>query len=197
MQLKQQYIEAIYKTKALMIKEEQFDLKSGGKSHIYLNHRNFLSNHKYLELIAKIYLKLLEDKVKDYKLCVLDSVMSPIISSVMSVLNKKDIVVVKDKKLEHGTKQDIYGEITGEVVIIDDMTSTAGMVIRAAKKIREKGGIVRYAIVSACRDETAKENLRKEGIELLNIASFKEIIDMLKPHLSDKEKEIVQKEYNK
>lgn len=195
-QLKQQYIETIYKTKALLIKEEQFDLKSGGKSHIYLNHRNFLSNYKYLELIAKIYLELLKEKVKDYKLCSIDSVMSPIIVGAMCALDNKDIVVVKEKKLEHGTKQDIYGGASGEIVIVDDMTSTGSMIIRAAKKIRENKGIVRYAVVSSCRDKTAKENLKKEGIELLNIASFKEIIGLLEPHLTDKEKEIVEKEYS-
>ncbi|MBW2976848.1 hypothetical protein KY347_05370 [Candidatus Woesearchaeota archaeon] len=194
-ELKQQYVEAVYETKSLLIKEQPFDLKSGGKSHIYLNHRNFLSDYRYLGLVANIYLKVLEKKVKGYKLCAVDSVMSPIITGAMSILGKKDVVMVKGKKLEHGTKEDIYGEICGEVVIIDDMSSTGGTLIEAAKKLRENGGLVNYAVVSACRDETAEKNLGKEGIELLSIAGFKEIIELLMPRLTAKEKDLVRREY--
>lgn len=78
--LKRDYMEAVYKTEALMIKEEPFDLQSGRKSHIYLNHRNFLSHYNYLELIARAYLRLLEPLVRHYRLCAVDSVMSPSLS---------------------------------------------------------------------------------------------------------------------
>ncbi len=194
-QLKHAYIEAVYKTEALMIKEEPFDLQSGGKSHIYLNHRIFLSRYNYIELIARIYLELLAPLVKHYRLCAVDSVMSPILVGAMSVLDKKDIVVVKSKKSEHGVKEDIYGRIAGEVVVVDDMSSTGGTLLEAARKIREKGGLVRYAVVSACRDQRAHENLSKENLELLSIASFREIIDYLKPRLTPQEKELVLREF--
>jgi orotate phosphoribosyltransferase len=193
--LKKEYIEAVYKTEALMIKEEPFDLQSGGKSHIYLNHRMFLSRYNYIELIARIYLELLAPFVKHYRLCAVDSVMSPILVGAMSVLDKKDIVVVKSKKSEHGMKDDIYGRIAGEVVVVDDMSSTGGTLLEAARKIREKGGLVRYAVVSACRDQRAHENLSKEKLELLSIASFREIIDYLNPRLNPREKELVSGEF--
>lgn len=49
--LKSQYIAGIYQTKALLIKEQPFTLQSGKKSHVYLNHRDFLSTHAYLTLV--------------------------------------------------------------------------------------------------------------------------------------------------
>jgi orotate phosphoribosyltransferase len=193
--MKHEYIEAVYKTEALMIKEEPFDLHSGGRSHIYLNHRIFLSRYNYIELIARIYLRLLAPVVKHYRLCAVDSVMSPILVGAMSVLDKKDIVVVKSKKSEHGVKEDIYGRIAGEVVVVDDMSSTGDTLLEAARKIREKGGLVRYAVVSACRDQRAHENLSKEKLELLSITSFKEIIDYLRPHLNPRENELAREEF--
>lgn len=193
--LKQEYIEALYKTEALMIKEEPFDLHAGGKSHIYLNHRMFLSRYNYIELIARIYLKLLAPVVKHYRLCAVDSVMSPILVGAMSVLDKKDIVVVRSMKSEHGVREDIYGRIAGEVVVVDDMSSTGDTLLEAARKIRDKGGLVRYAVVSACRDLRAHENLSKEKLELLSIANFKEIIDTLTPRLDPREKELARKEF--
>ena len=193
--LKQEYIEALHKTEALMIKEEPFDLHSGGKSHIYLNHRMFLSRYNYIELIARIYLRLLTSVVKHYRVCAVDSVMSPILVGAMSVLEKKDIVVVKSMKSEHGVREDIYGRIAGEIVVVDDMSSTGDTLLEAARKIRDKGGLVRYAVVSACRDQRAHENLSREKLELLSITNFREIMDYLKPRLNTREKELVEREF--
>jgi len=193
--LKQEYIEALHKTEALMIKEEPFDLHSGGKSHIYLNHRMFLSRYNYIELIARIYLRLLTSVVKHYRVCAVDSVMSPILVGAMSVLEKKDIVVVKSMKSEHGVREDIYGRIAGEIVVVDDMSSTGDTLLEAARKIRDKGGLVRYAVVSACRDQRAHENLSREKLELLSITNFREIVDCLKPRLNPREKELVEREF--
>ncbi|MBW2989316.1 hypothetical protein KY358_03290 [Candidatus Woesearchaeota archaeon] len=193
-ELKQDYVDAVYETRALMIKEQPFDLKSGGKSHIYLNHRNLLSDSKNLRLIAELYNELIKCRVEEYKLCAVDSVMSPIIVGAMSILSGKDIIAVKSKKLEHGTKEDIYGDTSGEVVVIDDMTSSGSTILSAAKKLKEKKASVRYAVVSACRDDKAKENLEKEGIQLLSIASFREIIGMLKGKLGEKELRLAEKE---
>ncbi len=193
--LKREYIEAVYKTEALMIKEEPFDLQSGKRSHIYLNHRIFLSRYNYIELIARIYVRLLTPVVKHHQLGAVDSVMSPILVGAMSVLDKRDIVVVKSKKSERGLKDDIYGRIAGEVVLIDDMSSTGSTLLEGARKIREKGGLVRYAVVSACRDQVAQENLAKEKIELLHITNFREIISHLKPKLSPRERSLISEEF--
>jgi len=194
-ELKQLYINGVYKSKALLVREEPFTLQSGRKSHIYLNHRNFLAQSEYLILVAKIYWKLIQEVIQEYKLGVVDSVMSPIIVGALSGLASKNLVVIKSAKLEHGTKEDIYGDCSGEIVIIDDMTSTGGMIIEAAQKIRKSGGSINYAIVSACRDQTAKDNLAKENIKLLSIATFDEIIAGLRSQLTNKEKELITKEH--
>jgi orotate phosphoribosyltransferase len=121
--------------------------------------------------------------------------MSPILVGAMSVLEKKDIVVVRSRKSEHGVKDDIYGRIAGEIVVVDDMSSTGSTLLEAARKIRDRGGLVRYAVVSACRDQRAQENLSMEKLELLSITNFREITDYLKPRLSSREKELVEREF--
>ena len=193
--LKNQYIKAIYEAKALMISETPLTLASGGKSHVYVNHRNFLPHHQHLELIARIYLKLLEPQVKEYRLGVVDSTMSPILVGAMCALGRRDVVIVKVKKTEHGTKEETFGDISGEVVLVDDMTSTGSTLLEAAPPLRNRGGRIRYAVVSACRDETAQVNLAREGVQLLSIATFKEIITTLRPKLNSREKEWVSKEF--
>jgi orotate phosphoribosyltransferase len=193
--LKRRYIDAIYETRALMISETPLVLASGGKSHLYLNHRNFLPHHRHLELIAQTYLKLIEPHVQVYKLGIVNSTMSPVLVGAMSALAQRDIVLVNIKKTEHGTKEETFGEIAGEVVLVDDMTSTGGTLLEAAPLLRNRGGHIRYAVVSACRDETAGKNLAAEGIHLLNIASFREIVMALGQRLSEREKALVSLEF--
>lgn len=81
------------------------------------------------------------------------------------------------------------------MVLIDDMTSTGSTILEAAPPLRNRGGRIRYAVVSACRDETAQVNLAREEIQLLSIATFKEIITALRPKLNSREKEWVSKEF--
>lgn len=192
-QLKSQYIEGIYKTKALLIKEDAFTLQSGKRSHIYLNHRNFLSDHVYLSLVANIYHELSKSIDGDYTLGAVDSIMSPIITGAMSVMFKRDYVVIRKTPLTHGTQEFIYGKVTKDILLIDDMTSTGDTLIDAAEKIRAKGGSVRYAIISAYRDDTAIQNLESRHIKAMSIASFADIINQLYPVLTAKEKEIIEK----
>lgn len=191
-QLKIQYIEGVYQTKALLIREQAFTLQSGKRSHIYLNHRNFLANNRYLSLVATIYHELAKTLVGEYILGAVDSVMSPVLVGAMSTMFQRDYVVVQKKPMTHGTQEFIYGTINKEVLLIDDMTSTGDTLIDAAQKIRAQGGCVKYAIISAHREETALKNLRNQQITALSIAGFEEIIDKLFPALTSTEQTIVQ-----
>lgn len=192
--LKLRYAIGAYETKSLLIRQEPFDLKSGAKSHIYLNHNNFLVQHEYLNLIADLYTSCIAEHITEYRLGVVDSIMSPVIVGAMSIRSRKDFVVIKSQKLHHGVKDDIFGDPKGDIVLIDDMTSTGGTLIEAAAKIREHGGTVQFAVVSASRNDTAKKNLAKEGIQLLSLVSFDEVLTLLEERLASQEKELVERE---
>ncbi len=191
-QLKSQYIEGIYQSNALLIKENAFTLQSGKRSHVYLDHRNFLANHVYLQLIAKLYHELSVVAGMNCTLGVVDSVMSPIIVGAMSVMFNHNYVVIKKSPLAHGTQQFVYGEITNNILLVDDMTSTGDTLIDAAKKIRSLGGSVDHAVISAYRDKSAIENLARHHIKTISIASFDEIIDELRPVINIRERKIIE-----
>lgn len=192
--LKQQYVHAIYQQKAFIISPDYINLHHGGKSHLYLNHREFLSKYKYLELIIRIYIDLIPKNLKDFKLGTVDSVMSPVLAGMLAAKMKKDTVVVKEQKLTHGTEEQIYGDCSGEIVLIDDVTSTGSILINAARILRKKGASVRHVFISACRDMSAVENLKKENITAHYIATYEEIIRIIWPRLSKDEKKTVKSE---
>lgn len=191
--LKQQYIDAIYKEGSFYIKEEPFLLRSGKKSHIYLNHRSFLTKHKHLKLVANIFLFMLQEKSNNFTFAAVDSLMSPILAAILSYMMNKDILQIKEQKPDSVTKEKTYGKVIAgnEYVIIDDVVSTGSLIINASKEIKEKGGIVRCAIVCAVRDKNAIKEINDEGIEVLYIADFNEIISFLHPTLTEKEKELL------
>lgn len=191
-QLKQRYVNGVYETKSLLIHQEPFELKSGGRSHIYLNHNNFLTRGEYLKVVAELYLASMTRTPNRYKLGVVDSIMSPIIVGAMSAQAGLDAVVIKERKQTHGVKDDVFGDASGEIILIDDMTSTGSTISDAAKKIRAHGGVVKGAIVSASRDQKARENLLKEEIELTSIFTFDQIIELLNPRLGSRELDLIQ-----
>lgn len=190
-ELKEHYFDGIYRTKAFLIKEKPFTLQSGKKSHLYLNHRYFLSQSKFLILIASIYHELTKNITYDFQLGAVDSVASPIIVGAMCALFNKNYVVVKNEPLKHGTQEYLYGSLGQPVILIDDMTSTGGTLIDAANKIRSQGGEVRHAIISAYRESKAIDELASHGVTVMSIASFDDIIDYLYDSLTDQEKVLV------
>ena len=94
--LKSQYFDGIWQTKAFLVRQESFTLQSGKKSHLYLNHRNFLSSEKYLTLVANIYHELIKNVVDDFQFGAIDSVTSPVIVGAMSALYNKNYVVAEE-----------------------------------------------------------------------------------------------------
>lgn len=198
--LRETYIYALYKENAFLIRKDTFTLHHGGTSHLYLNHNQFLSRFENLDLLVRIYKELLPKKL-DFSLGAVDSVMSPVICGMLAYQLRKNIVVIKEKKLEHGLENKVYGDSENEVVLIDDVTSTGTILVNAVKALREKGVTARLAIVSACRDLNAIENLLKEKIKTSYVATYEEIIKTLWNSLSDNEKELVyveikEKKYN-
>ena len=190
--LRQQYVEAIYQTRSLLIREEPIDLKSGRKSHVYLNHNNFLVQSRYLNVVADLYIGEIDTLRANYQIGVVSSIMSPIIAGAISARRIADLVVLNSLRGAHGVKDETFGNLAKEVVLIDDMTSSGATIIEAASVIREQGGVVSLAVVSASRDNTAKDNLAKHGIDLVSLLTFDQIFDLLAPRLSKEELKLIQ-----
>ena len=194
-ELRNAYCQGIFAAKALLIQEEPIRLRSGGSSHVFLDHRHFLAQHQYLSLVAELYCTLLAQTPTGFSLGVVESVMSPVIVGAMAKISGHDIVIVKSKKLDFGTKESVFGDVKRDIVLIDDMTSTGSTIIETAALIRQLGGEVKAAVVSACRDNQAALALENCGIKLHSIASFAEILQYLLPQLSQRQRELVSAEY--
>ncbi len=87
-------------------------------------------------------------------------------------------IIVRKKKKEHGMEATFEGELSkGEsVIFVEDVTTTAGSLVKAIDLVRENGGIVEKALVVVDREEGAAENLGNIGVELIPMVRASDIV---------------------
>lgn len=185
--LKQQYARAVYDSEALLIRREPFQLRSGKNSHLYINHREFLSSSGHIQLMAQLYQELIRQHVGACTVAAVESVMSPILCGAVTVYGGQNVVSVRSKKLEHGTQEQIYGAVSGRVAVVDDMTSTGGTILQATEVLRNEGHEVTHAVVSVVRDPSLAETFAASGLQLLYVATLAELAAGV-PDLSEEER---------
>ena len=94
---------------------------------------------------------------------------------------------MRKKPKEHGAKQLIDGwlppvheEEPEKVLIIDDVTTTAGSLLKTVHQVREMGYVVDTALSVVDREEGAAENLAAEGITLHALLVKSDFAELLK-----------------
>jgi orotate phosphoribosyltransferase len=82
-----------------------------------------------------------------------------------------DAFFVRKEVKDHGTAKLIDGNFAAgsKVVILEDVTTTGGSAMKAVKAVRDQGGKVDKIVTIVDRLEGARENLKKEGLELVSL----------------------------
>ena len=96
----------------------------------------------------------------------------PIVNSVVQrSYDRKPIpgFFVRKESKQRGTQKLIEGNLTpaSSVVLVEDVTTTGGSVLRAVEAVRDLGCTVTKVVTVVDRLEGASENLSKHGIELV------------------------------
>ncbi len=185
--VKKAYFDSLFDSGAFHISEEAFMLRSGNKSHVYLDHRFYLCEPAHLKCFIANYEERLKNIPGEFQLGIVDSMMSPVIVSSLCYSLGLQFVYTKFEPLTHGLETRVFGKLDLPIVLVDDVTSTGGTLLASAKLLREQGGTVEHALISANRDGTARDNLEQSSITLHQIASFDEILNYLKPKLTSEQ----------
>lgn len=169
----------IIKAKSLLL--GQFKLVSGAVSNYYLDMKPTMFDPEGAHLVAELVCDLLEDERDVEAIGGLELGAVPIIVAVCARSwqgRPVDGFVVRKEIKDHGTERKIDGNFKPDstVVLIDDVTTKGGSVMKAVHAVRARGATVKKIITLVDRLEGAEENLGKEGIELVALYTTRDLL---------------------
>jgi len=175
--LKQLKKELLVLLKKEALRRGRFILSSGKTSNYYLDGRIITLDPKGAYLTASIILEL----IKGRKITAIGGPTlgaDPIVGAVaclshISRIPIKTFIVRKSAK-GHGTMRQIEGPALkkgSRVILVDDVATTGKALIEAKEALDKTGVKVDSAIVIVDRNEGARQNLKKAGLQLESIFS--------------------------
>ncbi len=164
-----------------VIKFGEFTLSSGKKSDYYVDMKKAITMPEILDSVAH----LITQKIENGNI---DKIAGPALGAVpiataTSLISKKPMLMIRKEKKAYGTSKQIEGELVenDNVVIVEDVTTTGGSLLKAINVIKDNGGNITEAFVIVDREEGARESFEKENIKftpLLTITEFKEYLNL-------------------
>ncbi|ASJ16772.1 orotate phosphoribosyltransferase [Thermococcus chitonophagus] len=161
------------------IKFGHFVLTSGKESNYYIDVKKLITNPRALKLIARLISERAQELGLSY-----DKVAGPELGAVpiataLALETGRPLLIVRKKKKEHGTGKQIEGEIKpgDKVLLVEDVTTTGGSVLRAARILKENGAEVVGIFVVVDREEGAKEAIEREGYRLYPLVLVSELFE--------------------
>ena len=158
-----------------------FTLVSGKKSSYYINGKMTTLYSRGLYLTAKLLLDELNSVEYDaFAGPVIGA--DPIIGALLTLSalreEKRDGFLIRKESKAHGTKKIIEGKLKEgtKTVIIEDVVTTGGSLLKAASAISEAGGIIAGIIVVVDREEGATQNILKAGYKFKSIFKVSELL---------------------
>ncbi len=157
----------------------EFTLASGTKSSYYIDIKKASTNPKVLKIIAELMAEELSklDNVPD-KIAgvVLGSV--PLAAALALETGIPYIMIRKEKK-DHGTGKLIEGELNygDQVLVVEDVITTAGSSMNAIEVIRKAGGNVSDILSVIDRQGGGSENLSSISVKLHPLVTASELLE--------------------
>jgi orotate phosphoribosyltransferase len=157
--LKDELIEAFFSEGAILF--GHFILTSGKESDYYINVKKLIANPKALKLIARLMAEKAREAGIDFDRVAGPELGAVPIATALALETGKPLVIVRKKPKGHGTGSQIEGEVNpGErILLVEDVTTTGGSVLRAAGIIEKLGAEVAAISVVVDREEGAEEKI--------------------------------------
>jgi len=156
------------------IKFGRFVLTSGAVSDYYIDIKKASTEPKILKLIAE----QMSEYTDGYDLLAgMELGAVPLVVALALETNLPYVIIRKEKR-EHGTGKQIEGgDVQGKrVLIIEDVTTSGGSVVKTIQILRESTAEVDKVLVVVDRETGAGEQLQKLDVEFIPLVSVSEIL---------------------
>ena len=160
--------ELIKRIKETAYLEGDFILRSGKRSKYYLDKYLFETCPDILKALGEEFAKYITNDVTLIAGAELGGVA---LAAATALVSGKNWVIIRNKKKGYGTDKMLEGVLkTGDVVLlVEDIATTGGQVLEAAKVITEAGATVKKIVCVINRKQGAEENITQAGYKFESI----------------------------
>ena len=152
----------------------RFVLTSGAVSDYYIDIKKASTNPKILKKIAEAMAEYTEgyDMLAGMELGAVPLVVA------LSLETNIPYVIIRKEKREHGTGKQIEGgDVKNKrVLVVEDVTTSGGSVVKTINIIRENQGFVDEVLVVVDRESGAKEKLKNLDTSFIPLLSVSDIL---------------------
>lgn len=156
------------------IKFGRFVLTSGAISDYYIDIKKASTEPKILKFIAQ----QMNEYVNGYDMLAGMELGAVPLVVALSLESGIPYVIIRKEKREHGTGKQIEGgDVKGKnVMIVEDVTTSGGSVIKSIQILRENDAEVEKVLVVVDRESGAREKLEKLEVEFIPLVSVSDIL---------------------
>ncbi len=160
--------ELIKRIKETAYLEGDFLLRSGKRSKYYLDKYLFETCPDILIALGKEFAKYITDDVTLIAGAELGGVA---LAAATSMASGKKWLIIRNSKKGYGTSKMTEGVLKSDdvVLLVEDIATTGGQVVEAAKIIAEAGAKVKKIVCVIDRKQGAEENITKAGYKFESI----------------------------
>ncbi len=154
--------ELIKRIKETSYLEGDFVLRSGKRSKYYLDKYLFETCPDILKALGKEFAKYVTDDVTLIAGAELGGVA---LAAATAMETGKNWIIVRNSKKTYGTGKLIEGTLkpADVVLLVEDIATTGGQVLEAAKVITETGAKLKKIVCTIDRKQGAQENITRAG----------------------------------
>ena len=159
-------------------KKGEFTLSSGKTSEHYVNCKPVTLTGRGLTLTSLLMLKEVNTQVVAGLTLGADPLVSGV--SLVSALDGRMVnaLIVRKEPKGHGTGAWIEGLLPPKdtkITVLEDVTTTGGSAIKAAKVLRDLGYHVNRVVTIVDRQEGASDAMLEEGLELVSLVTLEDL----------------------
>ena len=143
--------------------EGDFVLRSGRRSKYYLDKYLFETQPAILAELGR----LLAERVTDQTDRIAGAELGGVpLAAATAMASGKPFVIVRNARKDYGTGRQFEGKLEpGErVLLVEDVVTTAGQIIEAARTLQDAGAVVERLVTVIDRQEGGRENVEAAGL---------------------------------
>lgn len=162
---REQLIQRIVETALL---HGEFTLRSGRKSKYYLDKYLFETQPDILRALGELFAKQVDPGVTRLAGAELGGI--PLVTAA-ALATGLPSVLIRNQKKDYGTAKQLEGKLEkgDRVLIVEDVATTGGQVLEAAKVIRDTGATVTKIVAVIDREEGARQNIEGAGFRFASL----------------------------